>query len=211
MTMEILGPEALIHGSSCSSGEGFDITIQLLVKLRTQSTRTEKRKDDRGQEYEFHPYDERELSEDEQKLCRHAMYDLEKALYAAIIKTTPATIASQKAWRADLPALFEKAGLLPIYIEEIPNEYTTEGWETPWALVTTSFGHIKIGWRKRVLLIDWSRTRIEKSGAELFPNETVTKGGGAGEYKREQYSYIHAWGYEKAVEYLKCLKAAAEG
>jgi len=212
VTDKILGPESLIYGSSCSSGEGYSIDMQFLVKLRVKSMRVEKRVDRTGREYEFNPYDERELTEDEQEICSRAMYDLERKLYAAVTRTTPDTIARQERWREKLPTLFESAGLSPIYIETIPNEYTAEGWETPWALVTTSFGHVKIGWRKSVLNIDWSRTRINKSGKDLFPNEDVTRGGasGSGEYMREKASYIHAHGYEKAIEYLRRLREAAE-
>lgn len=78
------------------------------------------------------------------------------------------------------------------YSQEIPNEYTKYG--ASWLLVSTTIGPIKIGWRKRVISIDWTHT--QKDNAEiLFPGEDVTKYG----------KVIHAWSYEKATEYLSKL------
>lgn len=84
-----------------------------------------------------------------------------------------------------------------IFVEEIPNGYCSQPCcvNLPWFIVTTPIGHIKIGWRKRVINIDWSKTIQKKTAAELFPNEDVTKG--------EQS--IHAWSYEKAKEYLDLI------
>jgi hypothetical protein len=75
-------------------------------------------------------------------------------------------------------------------MEEIPNEYSTQPWavNTPWYLVTTSKGRIKVGWRKRVIQIDWSDAPIDKDGEKLFIAEDVTKG----------TSFIHAWDYDRA-------------
>jgi hypothetical protein len=81
-----------------------------------------------------------------------------------------------------------------IYVKAIPNEYG-ERPHYPWFAVTTSKGVIKIGWRHRVINIDWSESDIKKTGKELFPEEDVTRG----------ENYIHAWGYEKAQEYLHKL------
>lgn len=98
----------------------------------------------------------------------------------------------------------EKEGILllfgdrSIFVEEIPNGYCSDYCceHLPWFIVTTNKGRIKIGWRKRVINIDWSDSIVLTSKAEeLFPNENVTKG----DY------YIHAWGYEKAKEYIDIL------
>jgi hypothetical protein len=84
-----------------------------------------------------------------------------------------------------------------LYVEEIPNGYCNSPCccNKPWFIVTTSIGRIKIGWRKRVLAIDWSDSKQKKYANDLFPNENVTKG----EHD------IHAWGYEKAKEYIQIL------
>lgn len=85
-----------------------------------------------------------------------------------------------------------------VYVKRIPNEYCNDYCcvNRPWLKVTTHKGVIKIGWRKRVIVIDWSESDIVHiSGTSLFKDENVTswdKG-------------IHAWGYEKAKEYLKRL------
>lgn len=101
-----------------------------------------------------------------------------------------------------LKELFAKAGVGPIFAKEIPNEYCPKACciTKPWAVVTTSKGHFKIGWRKRVINIDWTDSVISASGEELFPEEDVTKSS-----KYEQKRLIHAWGWDKAVEYLKEL------
>jgi hypothetical protein len=78
----------------------------------------------------------------------------------------------------------------------IPNEYYPgdPDYFGPWFMVETPQGRLKIGWRKRVINIDWSGTGLNPS-PETFASEDVTKG----------MSYIHAWGTDKAVEYLRKL------
>lgn len=82
---------------------------------------------------------------------------------------------------------------------EIPNGYCREYCCThrPWLRVATLQGYITLGWRKRVIHLDWGESLLTKNGNELFAKEDVTKG----------TSYIHAWGYGKATEYLAALLA----
>lgn len=103
-----------------------------------------------------------------------------------------------------LKELFTRAETGPIFAKEIPNEYCGKACciTKPWAIVTTPKGHFKIGWRKRVINIDWTESIVGGSGEELFPDEEVTKSS-----KYEQSRLIHAWGWDKAVEYLKRLHA----
>ncbi len=91
----------------------------------------------------------------------------------------------------DLLNCFSDVG--SIYVREIPNEYYNLG--EPWLIVTTKIGPIKIGWRKRVISISWKDSDVVKTADELFPEEDTTK----------DHQMIHAWTYEKAVEYLKIL------
>lgn len=86
----------------------------------------------------------------------------------------------------------------PIYAKQVRNEYTNSPIAFPWYEVTTNIGRIIIGWRKRVISIDWTGSDIEQSADELFPKEDVTKSG----------KLIHAWGYYKATEYISTLLAA---
>lgn len=62
----------------------------------------------------------------------------------------------------------------------------------PWWLVKTKYGLIQIGWRKRVISIDWLDTDIPA----LITQEDVTK----------SPTSVHAWTFVKALEYLTELK-----
>ena len=96
--------------------------------------------------------------------------------------------------------LFHKAGFELVYSTIIDNQYSSHPvyYPSPWLEVTTAKGPIIIGWRKRVINIDWSKSDITQSAEDLFPKEDVTKGDQS----------IHAWGYEKAVDYLSELNNA---
>ncbi len=75
----------------------------------------------------------------------------------------------------------------------IPNEYCTCDVCASWYEVRVAGckGFIKVGWRKRVINLDWSA-----NGASVtISDDDVTKGP----------SLIHAWGYDKLIEYLKVL------
>jgi hypothetical protein len=73
----------------------------------------------------------------------------------------------------------------------IPNEYWRDDTNGAWLVVETECGRIKLGWRKRVLSIDWSASTLRAS--DIFADEDVTKSD----------VLIHAWTEEKAVEYLR--------
>lgn len=90
--------------------------------------------------------------------------------------------------------IFEKAGFKDIKLEPVINEYCQLECCAPWFNVTTVLGVIKIGWRKRVINIDWSNVHTVPGQdiLSLFKKEDVTKGN----------SSIHAWGWDKAQEYL---------
>lgn len=101
-------------------------------------------------------------------------------------------------------ALFLFADIQTLGVDEIPNQYwprVPDYYEirdkSPWWLVYTELGTIKIGWRKRVMEIDWRR--LETGGgkaAVIVTEDDVTKG----DY------YVHAYSELKAVEYLQNLK-----
>ena len=102
----------------------------------------------------------------------------------------------------ELTELFKSAGFETIHVETIDNEYCNESccYKRPWIIVTTPKGRIKLGWRKSVMNLDWSDSDIKIDGEEIFKDENVTKG----------TSYIHCWGKEKAIEYLKKLNSEEE-
>ncbi len=77
--------------------------------------------------------------------------------------------------------------------------------DSPWWLVKTEYGMIKIGWRKRVIDIDWSDTEYRAGESKFWDGRDID-----GIVKNEVMvtkgrMHIHAWGYAKAVEYLTIL------
>ncbi len=134
-------------------------------------------------------------------LLDSAAYDaaklVQEELTAAVIAASPEVLARAAKERADLLALFPS----PIFVETIPNGYCSSACcrHLPWFVVTTTVGRINLGWRKRVIAIDWSGTVGTKTSAELFAKEDVTKG------ERD----IHAWSLDKAREYIAAIMESA--
>lgn len=93
--------------------------------------------------------------------------------------------------------IFAEAGFVNVEMVQTENQYCGCEACAPWFWVQTPIGKILIGWRKRVINIDWSETG--KSFLRLFGNEEVTK----------DRDYIHAWGTDKAIEYLRRIWEAA--
>ena len=114
-------------------------------------------------------------------------------LHAELHNTDPAEIAGREQEKASLLALF---GDRKIWAEPVANEYDRR-FGRPWFVVTTTSGPVKIGWRKRVISIDWSRTTNSRVAEDLFASEATTKEGHT----------IHAWGYEAAARYLDVILA----
>ncbi len=96
--------------------------------------------------------------------------------------------------KKELLAVFTLAGLKALQVFETENGYYSRG-GAPWLLVKTQFGMIHIGWRKRVISINWLDTGVEYTVAD-----DVTK----------EVSMCHAWSYAKAVEYLTGFRREAE-
>ena len=113
-------------------------------------------------------------------------------------KADPAGPAKRKAEREQFVSAFKKAGLNPVYVEEMPNQYCSDPCclNTPWFQITSEIGHIVIGWRKSVVEIRIDKTCLPQDTRKMFPGEDTTREDG----------YIHAWGMKKVVEYLSVLK-----
>lgn len=130
------------------------------------------------------------------KECR----EIYNTLHVQAVELDPETPKKKKKVKSDFQKAFDDAGFDTIFVEEIPNEYHGVGTEQdvwdPWLLVTTRIGHIKVGWRRHVIHLDWERTIINDTAEELFSNQNVTRGD----------TYIHAYGYEKLTEYLRKLQ-----
>ena len=99
----------------------------------------------------------------------------------------------------ELTELFKSAGFDTIHVETIDSQYCNKAccYQYPWVIVTTKKGRIKLGWRKRVINLDWSESDIKAIGTELFEDEKTTTG----------ERYIHCWSKDKAIEYLKKLNS----
>ncbi len=107
--------------------------------------------------------------------------------------------------RVKVKALFELAGFGVYEIKPLINGYGYDPddprWPNdtplePWWFVKTGMGWIEIGWRKRVISIDWSETHVR---AIVTCDETT----------KDDHS-VHAWSEEKALEYLKSLYIEAK-
>lgn len=143
---------------------------------------------------------------------------VEQVMAAQAMRLDPTTWEREAKTKAEFEKAFADAGLTAIFMEPIPNEYHRAddpyAMGDPWYNVATPIGFIKIGWRKRVINIDWTRTILKSlvedkygdgkprppGGEELFPSivkdgETTT----LGDY------YVHAYGYEKVTKYLKVM------
>lgn len=115
-------------------------------------------------------------------------------IQAAVIAVDEQTKKAAAQEREELISVFNSAN---IFVEEIPNGYC-HSWccrHKPWFIVTTKVGRFTIGWRKRVIYINWEDTIGSKVGGELFSNEHTTYGD----------KYIHAWSLGKAKEYVNAI------
>ncbi len=120
---------------------------------------------------------------------------IEEEMTALAVATDPRNAARTAAERESLIGAFPAGAV--IYVEPIPNGYCSRACcrHLPWYKVTGPFGVITLGWRKRVISIDWSESSFKVNTANLFTFEDVTKG----------EHLIHAWSTEKAKEYLATL------
>lgn len=131
-----------------------------------------------------------------QHVAYSAIQSVEQEIIAEAKKTDP---AEQERARAESLGILECFSF-PIYAEKTPNGYCSLACcrHLPWFVVTTHIGRFKIGWRKRVIEIDWQETRQTKTANELFPDEQVTK--------RDRS--IHAWSLADAKRYIEVVTIA---
>jgi hypothetical protein len=107
--------------------------------------------------------------------------------------------------RKTLDAILHLAGIDYIQAYEVENRYWPKApnydqirREQPWWLVWTKHGPILIGWRKRVIQIEWPDL-IHKVKC-IVTKDDVTK----------EETLVHAWTTWKAVEYLFELRRQME-
>lgn len=99
--------------------------------------------------------------------------------------------------QAEVESVLTLAGLKPERMWELANGYwplapTYDDVRKPWWLAQTSLGLIRIGWRKRVMSLEWDATphRGVVTDDEVTKSETM----------------VHAYAPAKAVEYLTRLR-----
>jgi hypothetical protein len=90
--------------------------------------------------------------------------------------------------------LIQRAGFALYTMNEIPNGYYSTPVSEPWWVCQTPSFKITVGWRRHVINIDWSDSKVDL--LSLFETEKVTKAP----------HYIHAWSPDKAVEYLTKIR-----
>lgn len=136
----------------------------------------------------------RELNDNDSWTIREGIEKIIHGLLEESIKLNPESKKEAEKEKNDIISLF---GDRAIFVEEIPNGYCDRYCckHLPWFIVTTKKGRIKIGWRKRVIEINYMETINEQSSQSLFPNEDVTK------FDKT----IHAWSLEKAKEYIDVI------
>ncbi len=93
-------------------------------------------------------------------------------------------------------ALFQLAAIPIAKCWSTKNLYWNSGNAHPWWLVKTGRGIVRVGWRKRVLEIDWSDTDVRC----VVTDDQVTKGD----------DHVHAWKIDDAVRYLIRLRHGFE-
>lgn len=74
---------------------------------------------------------------------------------------------------------------------KLQNGYWSDGNAYPWWFVKVESGWIEIGWRKRVMSINWEHTPARV----VVTEDEVTKGD----------DHVHAYSEAKAIEYLTAL------
>lgn len=81
-----------------------------------------------------------------------------------------------------------------ISFQEMPNQYSNHPvyLSLPWIKVKTLRGYVILGWRKRVISIDWENISDPPDARHIFRNEDVTK----------EKHLIHAWSYDDAKRYI---------
>lgn len=151
-------------------------------------------RDSNGIELELLLDANRELTEVDENNIRRHVEDILVSLNDEKLNLDPKVKEQVAQDRRNILSIFSGR---QIFVEEVDNEYMLQPYAKhyPWFIVTTLKGRIKIGWRKRVLNICWDETTIKETAQKLFPDEDVTK------FDKT----IHAWGYDKAKEYIDFL------
>ncbi len=136
----------------------------------------------------------RELDDTDNHNISKYIQNLVNEIHVNTVALDPKSKIEAEKNKTEILSLFNQ----PIYVQEIKNQYWGDAYwarHLPWFKITTPKGIITVGWRKRVINIDWSESDIKIEAKELFPDEDVTKFD----------QTIHAWSLEKGREYINKL------
>lgn len=130
----------------------------------------------------------------------HSIEKMKEGLQLRTAKLDPEAPAKRAAQRAQFEGIFKAAGATAIHMRELPNGYCPRPCchNKPWFKVTSEIGPVTIGWRKRVISIDWSESDVPDYATLLFKDEETTR----------EKQLIHAWSEVKATEYIRRLREA---
>lgn len=145
----------------------------------------------------------RPIDELDQKWIYEAVRVIERGMRLVTAKLDPKSEERRAEIRTEFQQMFAEAGFPTIYMEEIPNEYWPDSyadaiWRSPWFMITTPIGHFKVGWRKRVIRFDWTKTVLKNF--DLKSRGEVT----------HDYGSCDAYGVADGIKVLKELKAALD-
>jgi hypothetical protein len=106
----------------------------------------------------------------------------------------------RKSSREEAESIMKLAGFTILQTWELANGYWPDATvydavRRPWWLFLTGIGPVQLGWRKRVMHIQWDACKVRG----IVTTDDTTK----------EPTYVHAWKTEKAVEYLKALRKMA--
>lgn len=140
---------------------------------------------------------DRKLDQEDYDACRQHIAAIETLLQARTMKLDPEEQARAATERERLVGCFPSS----VFVAPVRNQYhgdTPYGQMHPWLEITTKRGIFLVGWRKRVINIDWSKTDIQSTGRELFPERQMTIGD----------TFLHASDYDDLKACVEKLMGA---
>lgn len=117
----------------------------------------------------------RDLVSGDREAINKAAYTMLQRFQLNTVILDPVAVAKRIQVRQAFEDCFRAAGLKPLTVTEIPNEYhrkyTAASHVSPWFHVETDLGLFKVGWRKHVISVEWNSLVLEgirvRSGAGI--------------------------------------------
>lgn len=125
-------------------------------------------------------------------------------LWSEIVRSDPETRLASAEHVEGLKAAF---GPVPYYaLTPLPNGYCSRPccYGRPWAKFHTTAGDVVMGWRKRVLVVDWTSSDFGKTAEDVYAAGVLLSSGGVSHGER----YIHVNSTEEARKVVVFLFAS---